>query len=71
MIPVGSFFFLEDPFSSESQIVLVLFCQPELRASPVILIHSSPCASTALLVNISKKTALSNILRSTRMFGAS
>jgi len=56
---------LEDPFSSESQVVPVLFCQPELKASPVILIHSSPvdftstdsepCASTALLVNISKR----------------
>ena len=64
IIPVGSF----------------SFCQPELKASPVILIHSSPvdftstnsvpCASTALLINISKKTALSSILRSTCMFGA-
>jgi len=60
--------------------VPVLFCPPELKASPVILIHSSPvdftstdsepCVSTALLVNVSKKTALSNILRSTCMFGA-
>lgn len=60
--------------------VPVLFCQPELKASPVILIHlspvdytstySEPSASTALLVNTSKLNALSNILRSTCMFGA-
>jgi hypothetical protein len=64
MIPIG-IFFLEDPFSSESQMVPVLFCQPELKASPVILIRSSPvdfkstdselCASTALLVNVQKR----------------
>lgn len=60
--------------------VPVSFCQPEPKASPVILTHSGPvaftstdsepCASTAVLVNIPKKTALSDILRSTCMFGA-
>jgi hypothetical protein len=51
-------FNLEVPFPSESQMVPVSFCQPELKASPVILVHSSSFALTSMILSLVHWTGL-------------